>query len=128
MHSMHIVPYRTRVCTRRDGKPDVHFCRDIAVFDTAAESWVRTIDMPPDMEGRAYHTASLVDGSKIWVVCAQAWLRNHAFEWDCIAHRLMQHLLTCRLVAVWCITCLVTSGFTTSKTTAGNKLCLGKLR
>jgi len=60
------------VCTRRDGKSEVHFCRDIAVFDTAAEAWVRTIDMPPDMEGRAYHTASLVDGNKIWVVCTRA--------------------------------------------------------
>ena len=70
---MHIAQHHLKscVCTCRDGKSETHFCRDIAVFDTAAEAWVRTINMPPEMEGRAYHTASLVDGSKIWAVCSQ---------------------------------------------------------
>ena len=52
----------------RGDKSEVQFCRNIAVFDTEVAAWVRTIHMPPDMEARAYHTASVVDTSKIWVV------------------------------------------------------------
>ena len=38
------------------------------MFDTDAEAWIQSISFPAGMEGRAYHTASVMDETSIWVV------------------------------------------------------------
>ena len=58
----------TQVVLCSEGRSKPYFCRDIAVFDTDAEAWIQSISFPAGMEGRAYHTASVVDDTKIWVV------------------------------------------------------------